>query len=50
MYFCYTDGSCRVSERSPGGWGVYIRPPNGNVGNEKADMLARHLSKKLIKY
>lgn len=30
MYFCYTDGGCRVSERSPGGWGVYIRTPNGD--------------------
>ncbi|MGZ3789223.1 MAG: RNase H family protein [Bacteriovorax sp.] len=29
MYLCYTDGGCRVSERSPGGWGVYIRPPKG---------------------
>lgn len=29
MYFCYTDGGCRVSECSPGGWGVFIRPPNG---------------------
>ncbi len=30
MYLCYTDGGCRVSERSPGGWGVYIRPPKGD--------------------
>jgi ribonuclease HI len=30
MYFCYTDGGCRVSERSPGGWGVYIRTPKGD--------------------
>lgn len=30
MYFCYTDGGCRVSERSPGGWGVYIRPSKGD--------------------
>jgi len=29
VYFCYTDGGCRVSDRSPGGWGVYIRPPAG---------------------
>jgi ribonuclease HI len=27
MYYCYTDGGCRVSERIPGGWGVYIKPP-----------------------
>jgi ribonuclease HI len=25
MYFCYTDGGCRVSERNPGGWGVFIK-------------------------
>lgn len=31
MHFCYTDGSCRVSERSPGGWGVYIRTTTGEV-------------------
>ncbi len=31
MYFCYTDGGCRVSERNPGGWGVYIRSPKGEV-------------------
>lgn len=29
MYYCYTDGGCKVSERAPGGWGVYIRPPKG---------------------
>lgn len=28
MYFCYTDGGCRVSERNPGGWGVYIKTPH----------------------
>lgn len=27
MYLCYTDGGCRVSERTPGGWGVYIKVP-----------------------
>jgi ribonuclease HI len=31
MYLCYTDGGCRVSERSPGGWGIYIRPPKGDA-------------------
>lgn len=30
MYLCYTDGGCRVSERTPGGWGIYIRPPTGD--------------------
>ena len=25
MYFCYTDGGARVSERTPGGWGVFIK-------------------------
>jgi ribonuclease HI len=25
MFFCYTDGGCRASERNPGGWGVYIK-------------------------
>ena len=25
MYFCYTDGGARVSERNPGGWGVFIK-------------------------
>lgn len=29
IYLCYTDGGCRVSERTPGGWGVFIRPPKG---------------------
>jgi len=29
MYYCYTDGGCRVSEHTPGGWGVYIRTPHG---------------------
>ncbi len=29
MYYCYTDGGCRVSEHTPGGWGVYIRTPQG---------------------
>jgi ribonuclease HI len=31
MYFCYTDGGCRVSDRNPGGWGVYIRTPKGET-------------------
>jgi len=29
MYYCYTDGGCKVSEHTPGGWGVYIRTPQG---------------------
>lgn len=31
MYLCYTDGGCRVSERTPGGWGVHIRASSGEV-------------------
>jgi ribonuclease HI len=26
-YFCYTDGSCKASEGSPGGWGFVIKSP-----------------------
>ena len=28
-YLCYTDGSCKAGEAAPGGWGVYIKPPEG---------------------
>jgi ribonuclease HI len=28
-YLCYTDGSCKVGEGAPGGWGFFIRPPAG---------------------
>jgi len=28
-YFCYTDGSCKVGEDAPGGWGFSIRQPDG---------------------
>jgi len=25
----YTDGSCKSGDEAPGGWGFYIKPPNG---------------------
>jgi ribonuclease HI len=28
-YLCYTDGACKPGEGAPGGWGYFIRPPNG---------------------
>jgi ribonuclease HI len=28
-YFCYTDGSSKAGDAAPGGWGFYIRPPDG---------------------
>ena len=28
-YLCYTDGSCKPGDGAPGGWGFFIRPPNG---------------------
>jgi ribonuclease HI len=28
-YLCYTDGSCKADGGAPGGWGFFIRPPNG---------------------
>jgi ribonuclease HI len=28
-YLCYTDGSCKAGEGAPGGWGFFIRPPQG---------------------
>ena len=28
-YFCYTDGSCKAGEKSPGGWGFCIKQPEG---------------------
>jgi len=28
-YFCYTDGACKKSKDSPGGWGIHIKCPNG---------------------
>ena len=29
IYFCYTDGSCKKVKDSPGGWGVFIKCPDG---------------------
>ncbi|OFZ18613.1 MAG: hypothetical protein A2X94_01595 [Bdellovibrionales bacterium GWB1_55_8] len=29
MFFCYTDGACKKSPGAPGGWGVFIRTPEG---------------------
>jgi ribonuclease HI len=28
-YFCYTDGSCKTGEGTPGGWGFFIKSPTG---------------------
>lgn len=28
-YHCYTDGSCKAGEGAPGGWGFYIKCPDG---------------------
>jgi ribonuclease HI len=28
-YLCYTDGSCKVGNGTPGGWGFFIKPPSG---------------------
>jgi ribonuclease HI len=28
-WLCYTDGSCKAGDGSPGGWGFCIRPPSG---------------------
>lgn len=28
-YLCYTDGSCKAGDGAPGGWGFYIKVPNG---------------------
>ena len=28
-YLCYTDGSCKPGHGAPGGWGFFIKPPNG---------------------
>ncbi len=28
-YLCYTDGACKAAEGAPGGWGFFIRPPEG---------------------
>jgi ribonuclease HI len=30
-YLCYTDGSCKAGDGAPGGWGFFIRPPNGQA-------------------
>ena len=32
IYRCYTDGSCKKSEGTPGGWGLYVRCPSGAEG------------------
>ncbi len=28
-WLCYTDGSCKAGDESPGGWGFYVRAPDG---------------------
>jgi ribonuclease HI len=28
-YLCYTDGSCKAGDGAPGGWGFWIKAPNG---------------------
>lgn len=28
-FHCYTDGSCKAGEGAPGGWGYFIKPPEG---------------------
>jgi len=28
-YFCYTDGSCKAGDGAPGGWGYFIKTPEG---------------------
>jgi ribonuclease HI len=28
-YLCYTDGSCKAGQDAPGGWGYFIKTPNG---------------------
>jgi len=44
-HLCYTDGSCKPGKDSPGGWGVFIRPPAGEpieaYGSEKPTLSKR---------
>jgi ribonuclease HI len=28
-WLCYTDGACKPGEGAPGGWGYFIKPPDG---------------------
>ncbi len=28
-YLCYTDGSCKAGDGAPGGWGFFVKPPQG---------------------
>jgi ribonuclease HI len=28
-YLCYTDGSCKAADGAPGGWGFYVKAPEG---------------------
>lgn len=28
-YLCYTDGSCKAHRGAPGGWGFFVKPPDG---------------------
>ncbi len=30
-FLCYTDGSCKKSEGTPGGWGLFVKRPDGDV-------------------
>ena len=30
-YLCYTDGSAKVGDGAPGGWGFVIKPPTGAI-------------------
>jgi ribonuclease HI len=29
-YLCYTDGSCKAGDGAPGGWGFFIKSPDGS--------------------
>ena len=31
MYCCYTDGSCKSGPAAPGGWGFWIKQPDGTT-------------------
>ncbi|OFZ01400.1 MAG: hypothetical protein A2070_13910 [Bdellovibrionales bacterium GWC1_52_8] len=31
QYLCYTDGACKKSKDTPGGWGIHIKVPNGEI-------------------
>lgn len=31
MHFVYTDGSCKAGDGAPGGWGFFVRCPDGST-------------------